>query len=229
MSENLIKKEIKNNVPVKNAFISVYNKAYLLNLIEGLLNYCPDITIYSSDGTYKAIANLLNPQKIQKHLKQVSEYTGQPETEGGLVKTLHHKLFLGYLTDTTLTSHQEDLKRENAVPIDLVVVNLYPFQDVISQKDCALELARKNIDVGGPSALRAGAKNFLRVMTLTEPTSYKQFIDSLRINKGATTLRQRIDATKKTFGMLSRYDGAISHYIENLDIRKALECYDIIK
>ncbi len=198
MSENQENKEIKKNVPIKNAFISVYNKAYLLNLIEGLLNYCPDITIYSGDETtYKAIANLLSSHKIQKHLKDA------------------------YSADSNFTPDN--------IPIDLVVVNLYPFQDVISQKDCTLELARKNIDVGGSSALRTGAKNFPHVMTLTEPTSYKQFINSLRFNKGATKLKQRIDATKKTFYMLSRYDGAISSYIENLDIGKALECYDIIE
>lgn len=198
MDENKKNKtEVQKNVPIKNAFISVYDKAYLPNLVEGLLNYCPDITIYSGDETtYKAIANLLSSHKIQKHLKDA------------------------YSADSNFTSDN--------IPIDLVVVNLYPFQSVISQKDCALELARTNIDIDGPSALRVGAKNFPHVMTLTEPASYKQFIDSLRINKGATTLRQRIDATKKTFHMLSRYDGAISNYIENLDIGKALECYNII-
>jgi phosphoribosylaminoimidazolecarboxamide formyltransferase/IMP cyclohydrolase len=221
--------KIDNLVPIKTALISVYDKSGLDVLILALITRCPGIKIISSGGTYSAIKQMLSEEAAAAHLVEVSEYTGQPETEGGLVKTLHHKLFLGYLTETYCPAHQEDLKRENARPVDLVVINLYPFQEVVAKKP-KFEDARGNIDVGGPSALRAAAKNFHRVMTLTDPYSYNPFIQQLEFfKKGRTDLRQRFIAACLTFRALSEYDTAIYNYLRETMPSTVEESYEIIK
>jgi phosphoribosylaminoimidazolecarboxamide formyltransferase / IMP cyclohydrolase len=222
-------KKIDNLVPVKNVMISVTDKSYLDVLVVGIIESCPGVIIYSSGGTYKAIAGILGPEKAQFHLREVSQYTGQAETEGGLVKTLHHKLFLGYLTETHCTSHQEDLRREDAVQIDLLVINLYPFAKTVEGDGVTIEDARGNIDVGGPSALRAAAKNWHRVATLPLASldDYQHFLKKLRANKGCTDLRDRFSGWKKTFSVLSSYDSDIYEYLVKkanfLDIEKVYE------
>lgn len=206
-------KKVSNFVPIKNVIISVFDKTGLDILVSGLIKNCPEVMIYSTGGTFKAIKEILQPVEAEKHLKEVSEYTGQPETEGGLVKTLHHKLFLGYLTETYSDAHQEDMRREGAVPIDLVVMNLYPFREVVKSYEVTIEEARGNIDVGGPSTLRAAAKNWHRVMTLSSPKWYQGFIESLEINHGKTDARRRFDSWINTFRVLSDYDAEISLYL----------------
>jgi len=217
--------KIDNLVPVKHVMISVSDKSYLSILVQGLLNNCPDVIIYSSGGTFKEIKEIIGEKQANLHLMEVSEYTRLPETEGGLVKTLHHKLFLGYLTETYCEAHQKDLERENAVPIDLVVINLYPFKEVVKKDGATIEDARGNIDVGGPSALRAAAKNWHRVMTLTNPNDYFDFLQMLQ--NGCTCLYSRYQAFKKTFLALSSYDFAIYDYFEDIKPEIIKETYEI--
>lgn len=213
---------------IKTAFISVYDKTGLDTLVMTLVSNFPDIKIISTGGTYSIIKKMLGEDRAAVNLAEVSEYTGQPEAEGGLVKSLHHKLFLGYLTETYCEAHQADLKRENAVPIDLVVINLYPFQKVVAG-DPKFEDARGNIDVGGPSALRAAAKNFLRVMTLTSPEDYDLFSHELLFLLGKTSLLQRFRAARKTFKMLGEYDTAIAKYFAQAQYVDSVEkCYEIV-
>ncbi len=222
-------KKVSNLVPIKNVIISVFDKTRLDTLVSGLIKNCPEVMIYSTGGTFKAIKEILEPGDAEKHLKEVSEYTGQPETEGGLVKTLHHKLFLGYLTETYCEAHQEDMKREGAVPIDLVVMNLYPFKDVVKSSDVTIEEARGNIDVGGPSTLRAAAKNWHRVMTLASPKWYAGFIESLEINHGKTDAYRRFIGWKRTFRVLADYDAEIRTYLETRALfADALTSYEFI-
>jgi len=221
-------KKVKNWVEIKNVFISVSNKEGLDILIPGLIKNCPDVTIYSTGGTYKAIKKLLSPEVSSKQLVEVSDYTGLPETEGGLVKSLHHKLFLGYLTETYSEAHQRDLEREKAVPIDLAVVNLYPFEKVVKQ-GASVEEARGNIDVGGPSALRAVGKNWHRVMGLADPHWYKWFLILLEENGGKTDLYSRFSSWKLTFKVLSDYDKAISDYLSGfLSFTEVKDIYEIV-
>jgi phosphoribosylaminoimidazolecarboxamide formyltransferase/IMP cyclohydrolase len=208
-------KKVNGLVPIKNVIISVFDKTGLDILVPGLIKNCPDVMIYSTGGTFKAIKEILGPKDAKKHLKEVSEYTQQPETEGGLVKTLHHKLFLGYLTETYCEAHQEDMKRENAVPIDLVVMNLYPFAEVIKRPGVTIEEARGNIDVGGPSTLRAAVKNWHRVMTLPKSDWYPEFLKSLEINGGKTDPHMRFLSLYKTFHVLSSYDTEIFKYFSS--------------
>ncbi|MFA5000218.1 MAG: hypothetical protein WC545_02570 [Patescibacteria group bacterium] len=220
--------KIDDLVPIKNVVISVSDKRNLDVLAIGLLKYCPGVKIYASGGTHEALKALISPAGAEQYLCEISEYTGQPETEGGLVKTLHHKLFLGYLTETYCSAHQNDLAREKATPIDLVVINLYPFKKTIAKPETTFEDARGNIDVGGPSALRAAAKNFLRVMTCVNPEDYNSLADELEMFSGFISLNSRIHAAKRTFKMLSEYDSAIAKYLGEANICDIMNEYDIV-
>lgn len=220
--------KIDDLVPIKHVMISLYYKYNLDILIHGLLNNCPGVKIYASGNTYKTIFNRLDLQSANHRLVEISNYTGQPETEGGLVKTLHHKLFLGYLTETYCEAHQKDLQREDAIPIDLVVINFYPFEGIINKPDTNFEEARGNIDIGGPSALRAAAKNCLRVMTLSNPEDYEGFVQALANQKGQTTLLQRTVASVNSFRLTYNYDQAIYNYLSTLDtFGEVRKCYTV--
>jgi len=219
--------KIDNLVPVQNAVITVFDKSGLDVLVSGLISICPDIKIYSTGGTYKKIVEILG-DNAKKYIQEVSKYTGLPETEGGLVKTLHHKLFLGYLTEKYSEAHQRDLEREDAVPIDLFIGNLYPFDQVIAREDIDIEDARMNIDVGGPSALRAAAKNWHRVATLVEPNNYAILLDELKVNHGSTRVQTRFELHKKVFRHLADYDTAIADFIEPIPFKEAKKPYIIL-
>ena len=143
-------KKVQNLIPVKHAFITLFNKTQSDMLAEGLFEICPGLIIFSSGGTYLYLKKHFDGKKEESQLVDVSIYTGMPETDGGLVKTLHHKMFLGYLTETFSELHQADLEREKAVAIDLVIVDLYPFSKVVSNLESTIEQCRGNIDVGGP-------------------------------------------------------------------------------
>jgi len=214
-------------VPVKNAVITVFDKSRLDILVPGLINTCPDIKIYSTGGTYKKIVEFLG-DNAEKYIQEVSKYTGLPETEGGLVKTLHHKLFLGYLTEKYSTAHQRDLERENAVPIDLFVGNLYPFKQVIASENVDIEDARMNIDIGGPSALRAVAKNWHRVATLIDPNDYLMLLNEIKENKGSTTPQTRFELHKKVFRHTGNYDMAIADFVDPIPFEEAKKSYTIL-
>ena len=159
-------------VRIQRVLVSVSDKSGLETLIPALININPDIQFYSTGGTYNRIAQILGLMRQLQHLTRVADYTGQPETQGGLVKTLDFKIYLGLLTETYNSSHQADLTRTGALPIDMVVVNLYPFQETIAQQGVTLEHARANIDIGGPCMLRAAAKNYLRVVPVVNPADY---------------------------------------------------------
>jgi len=203
-------------VSIRTAVVSVFDKSNLDKLIPGLLKNCPSIRIYSSGGTAKHIRSLLG-EAADDVLFDVSSYTGMPETEGGLVKTLHHKLFLGYLTETYCEAHQQDLKREDALPIDLVVCNLYPFEEVVAMSGTNLEDARGHIDVGGPSMVRAAAKNFLRVATVVDPEDYDGLIQELEAEDGALALGTRFKLSAKAFDLLARYNRAIADFFAGIE------------
>jgi len=219
--------KIDETVMINNVFISVTDRTELDLLVLGIIDICPGVTFYASSGTYQFLTGILGPAETARHLIEVSKYTGQPETEGGLVKTLDFKLFLSYLTETYCEAHQNDLKRTGAVPIDLVVVNLYHFQDAVTSVGADFETARGNIDVGGPSALRAAVKNFLRVMTLTDPGDYSEFIRGLTFNKGFVLFGDRFKAALKTMELLKNDTVAITNYLEGMrhKIDQVAGCY----
>jgi phosphoribosylaminoimidazolecarboxamide formyltransferase / IMP cyclohydrolase len=174
MSINIVKK-IDNLTKVKHVLVSVSDKNGLEGFIPQLLKINPDVKIFSTGGTFARLENILGDISNQC-LKQVSMYTGQPETQGGLVKTLDFKIYLGLLTETYNDYHQQDLIRTSAVSIDMVIVNLYPFAATIAKPGVSVEEARGNIDIGGPCMIRAAAKNFLRVASVVDPSDYKTII-----------------------------------------------------
>ena len=146
-----IVQDIDNRVPVRHVLISVSDKTGLDAFVPALLAACPGVTLYSTGGTYNAIRSLLKPGQ-EGQLVAVSDYTGQPEMQGGLVKTLDFKIYLGILSETYNDAHQADIRRLNAVPIDMVVVNLYPFKNTVALP--GVTLRRRTTSAWRPSPIR---------------------------------------------------------------------------
>lgn len=210
MTINIVEK-VDDLVKINRVLISVSDKSGLEAFIPALTGLNPEIQIFSTGGTFQKIKDILGPDT--RRLVQVSDYTGQPETQGGLVKTLDFKIYLGLLTETYNVSHQADLARTSAVPIDMVVVNLYPFQETVAGKGVTVEDARGNIDIGGPCMIRASAKNFLRVVSVVTPADYGMIIDDMAQNGGCLTLRQRFALAQKAYAHTAEYDRAIAEYL----------------
>ncbi len=222
MAKNIVDK-IDELVKIENVLISVSDKAGLETFIPELIAVNPDIRILSTGGTFSKISEILG-EKAGKNLVQVAEYTGQPETQGGLVKTLDFKIYLGILTETYNESHQGDLKRTDALKLDMVIVNLYPFKETIS-KDVTPEEARSNIDIGGPTMVRASAKNFLRVASVVNPEDYPLIIEKMKASDGSLPLEVRFDLAKKAFEHTAVYDRTISDYLASQKFETISNCY----
>ena len=223
MSINVVEK-IDDLVKVRHVLVSVSDKSGLDELIPQLVAINPDMQIFSTGGTYGRIKEILGP-KAESCLTQVSDYTGQPETRGGLVKTLDFKIYLGLLTETYNDAHQADLQRTHSVPIDMVVVNLYPFKETISQQGVTVEQARGNIDIGGPCMIRASAKNFIRVASVVDPSSYETIVSELRANNGAITLELRYKLARKAFEHTAVYDRTIADFLVVRALDDVIGCY----
>lgn len=227
MSINTVEK-IDDFVPVKHVLISVSDKSSLDKFIPALLQSNPRVMIYSTGGTYAVIEKILG-SKAKKRLIQVSDYTGQPEMQGGLVKTLDFKIYLGLLSETYNPAHKADLKRTGGVAFDMVVVNLYPFTATIAQKDVTAEAARGNIDIGGPCMVRASAKNFIRVASVVDPRDYLKINKELQENKGRLSLVLRYTLAKKAFAHTAKYDAAIADFLAKTTPAKIRKCYSLAK
>ncbi len=219
---------IDDRVALRHALISVSDKNGLDDLVNGLLRVAPDVRMFSTGGTYAAIARLLDGRPQASNLINVSDYTGQPEMQGGLVKTLDFKIYLGLLSETHNAAHQADLARTGAVPIDLVAVNLYPFEKTVSDSEATLEMARANIDIGGPCMIRAAAKNFLRVVALTDPADIPELLRELEAHDGATTAECRFRFARKAFAHTAAYDRTISEYVAGCDWAQAGNVYRFV-
>ena len=211
-------------IRVKHILVSVSDKQGLDDFIPELLKINPGIKIFSTGGTYGKIKDILGADAASC-LTQISDYTGQPETQGGLVKTLDFKIYLGLLTETYNEYHQNDLKRTDAVPIDMVVVNLYPFKETIAKQDITVEQARGNIDIGGPCMIRAAAKNFIRVAPVVDPVDYEMIISELTTNNGSTSLKLRFGLAQKAFKHTALYDRTISDFLSSRKFEDVTKCY----
>jgi len=225
MSINIVEK-IDDLVNVQHVLLSVSDKTGLDKFIPGLVGLNPEIKIFSTGGTFNAIREILG-EAADRHLTQVSEYTGQPETQGGLVKTLDFKIYLGLLTETYNDAHQADLKRTAGVPIDMVVVNLYPFKETISKAGVTVEQARGNIDIGGPCMIRASAKNFIRVASVVDPSDYEIIVSDMKENSGSLSLDKRFQLAQKAFEHTATYDRTIADFLKARVSDDAKGCYSI--
>jgi len=218
MSLNIVT-EIDGRVPVRNVLMSVSDKTGLETFVPALVKACPGVKIYSTGGTYVKVKEILEKvktegqgQDVENTLVAVSDYTGQPEMQGGLVKTLDFKIYLGLLSEKYNDAHQADLKRLSALPIDMVVVNLYPFQATVAKAGVTPEMARTNIDIGGPCMVRASAKNYLRVASVTDPLDYGNLANELAAHGGTLGLDTRFKLMKKAFAHTAQYDAAIAQF-----------------
>jgi phosphoribosylaminoimidazolecarboxamide formyltransferase / IMP cyclohydrolase len=188
------------------ALLSVSDKTGLIEFARQLVEKF-DFEIVSSGGTAQA----LKAEGIP--VMKVAEYTGAPEILGGRVKTLHPKIHGGILARRDMPEHLADLEQHQIRPIDLVVVNLYPFAATISKPGVSLAEAIEQIDIGGPAMLRASAKNFANLTVLSNPDRYADYLAELTNNHGQASIKFRQARALETFQHTAAYDTAISGYL----------------
>jgi len=192
---------------IKKALISVSDKKKLKTLLKVLAKY--KIELISSGGTYKEI------KKLKFKCLEVSEYTGSPEILDGRVKTLHPKIHAGILSKRNNRSHSKDLKNNNFEEIDLVIVNFYPFEKTLKQTNNHLKII-ENIDVGGPTMVRAAAKNYNDVIVITSSDQYNELINEIEKNKGSTSIEFREKMSLEAFSETAYYDAVITNYLNKI-------------
>jgi phosphoribosylaminoimidazolecarboxamide formyltransferase/IMP cyclohydrolase len=220
---NVVEK-IDDLVKVRHVLASVFDKRGLEGFIPELLRINPEIKLFSTGGTYTKIKEIIG-DAAESCLTQVSDYTGQPETQGGLVKTLDFKIYLGLLTEKYNDAHNDDIMRTGSVHIDMVIGNLYPFKDTISKPDVTVEAARGNIDIGGPCMIRASAKNYIRVASVVDPSDYGEIISEMEANKGSIPLGLRFRLAQKAFEYTAVYDRTIAEFLGSSAFEDVQGCY----
>ncbi|MCW5315101.1 bifunctional phosphoribosylaminoimidazolecarboxamide formyltransferase/IMP cyclohydrolase [Nostoc sp. KVJ3] len=188
------------------ALLSVSNKTGLIDLARSLVEEF-DFDLISSGGTAQALKEAGLP------VTKVADYTGSPEILGGRVKTLHPRIHGGILARRDVPQDITDLENNQIRPIDLVVVNLYPFEETIAKPGVTLSQAVEQIDIGGPAMLRASSKNFAHLAVLCDPAQYDEYLQELRQNNGKASLEFRQKAALKGFSHTASYDQAIASYL----------------
>jgi len=189
---------------IKRALISVSDKTGVIEMAKALEALGAEIL--STGGTAKALRD------AGVKVTDVAAYTGSPEILDGRVKTLHPKIHGGLLGRRSLPAHIEQMTQHGIGPIDVVVVNLYPFEATIAKPDCRFEDAIENIDIGGPSMLRSAAKNHEDVLVVVDPSDYSRVLDAVKGNMVTQALRREL--AMKVFQHTARYDGLIAGYLE---------------
>ncbi len=190
---------------IGRALISVSDKTGLLDFAKALAGF--GVEILSTGGT----AKLLRDAGLT--VVQVSDYTGQPEIMDGRVKTLHPKIHAGLLALRDNPDHQKQAAAQGFGPIDMVVVNLYPFEATIAKPDATFAEAVENIDIGGPAMVRSAAKNHASVTVIVDPGDYPRVVEEMRSGGGAVSPSTNRTLAKKVFRLTSHYDGAIADYL----------------
>lgn len=195
----------------KQALLSVSDKRGVVDFARQLdaLGY----HLLSTGGTAKLIA------QAGIAVQEVADYTGFPEMLDGRVKTLNPKIHAGLLARRPDAQHMQALKDHNIDPIDIVVVNLYPFEATIAKADCTFEDAIENIDIGGPTMIRAAAKNHESVAVVVDPDDYEGIIEEIKAN-GEVSAQTRLTLAKKVFAHTAKYDGMIANYLTSLNEEK---------
>jgi len=193
---------------IKQALISVSDKTGVLDFARTLS--AMGVNILSTGGTAKLLAD--NGVKVT----EVADYTGFPEMLDGRVKTLHPKVHGGILARRDFPEHVAALAQHAIPTIDMVVVNLYPFQQTVAKEQCTLEDAIENIDIGGPAMLRSAAKNHKDVIVICDPADYAKVLAELKVGNGEATYETKFALAKKVFAHTAQYDGAITNYFTSL-------------
>jgi len=190
---------------IRRALISVSDKTGVLDFARAL--HSLGVEILSTGGTAKLLAGNGVP------VVEVSDYTGFPEMLDGRVKTLHPKIHGGILGRRDLDSHIRTMKQHGIPPIDLVVVNLYPFEETVARPGCSLAEAIENIDIGGPTLLRAAAKNYGAVTVIVDARDYTAVLDEMKQRQGSVSDDLRFRLATRAFEHTAAYDGAIANYL----------------
>lgn len=193
---------------IQRALISVTDKTGMDDLGRALAEF--GVEILSTGGTARALA------QAGLKIKEVSDFTGFPEMLDGRVKTLHPKIHGGILGIRSRKEHLQSMQEHGIVPIDLVVVNLYAFEKTVAKTDCTLAEAIENIDIGGPTLLRAAAKNYPYVTVVVDPSDYKEIIAEMRASGGSVSEETNFRLAAKAFRLTHEYDGAITRYLETV-------------
>jgi phosphoribosylaminoimidazolecarboxamide formyltransferase/IMP cyclohydrolase len=191
--------------PVTQALLSVSDKTGLVDFARALAGL--GVRMLSTGGTAKTLADAGLP------VTEIGEYTGFPEMLDGRVKTLHPKVYAGILARRDLPAHAAALEMHGIPPIDLVVVNLYPFRETVAKAGCTLDEAVENIDIGGPAMVRAAAKNWQHVGVVVDPDDYPALLAELAANGNALSATTRFAFARKAFSHTASYDGAISNWL----------------
>ncbi len=190
---------------IKQALISVSDKTNIVDLARDLNSL--SINMVSTGGTYRLIKENGIP------ISTVEDYTGFSEILGGRVKTLHPSIHGGILAVKDNPSHMEELKTNNIKPIDMVIVNLYPFDEVTKKKNVSNSEIIENIDIGGVTLIRASAKNFKNVVIITNPDDYFRITKEIKIS-GAVSLESRFNLALKAYELTFKYDNNIYNYLK---------------
>lgn len=197
---------------IKRALLSVSDKTGLLDFAKGL--HSLNVQLISTGGTAKLLRDNALP------VTEVSDYTGSPEVLDGRLKTLHPKIHGGLLALRSNAEHMAALTKLGIETIDLVVVNLYPFEQTIASGRATLEEAIENIDIGGPTMLRAAAKNHQDVAVLVDPNDYPSVLSELKGLKGQLSERTTFKLAQKVFATTARYDAAIANYLTTYETKE---------
>jgi len=193
------------DVKIKTALISVSDKSGIIEFAKKLSKM--GVKIISTGGTAKKLS------EAGVDVVGIESVTGFPEMMDGRVKTLHPKIHGALLGLRDKKEHTDAMKKHNIEPIDLVCVNLYPFEQTIAKPGCTLEEAIENIDIGGPSMVRSAAKNHKYVTVVTQPDQYDKVVEQMQKNNGAVSEELRKDCARIVFGLTASYDAAISKYL----------------
>lgn len=205
---------------IKQALISVSDKTGIVDFAKNLKRF--GVKILSTGGT----ARLLTENGID--VTEVADYTGFPEMLDGRVKTLHPKVHGGLLGLRDNSAHVEKMSEHGIEPIDIVVVNLYPFEATIAKEGCKLEEAIENIDIGGPTMLRSAAKNYRDVTVIVDAGDYKRVTEEMESNSGSASYETNFYLAKKVYQHTARYDGAITNYLTSLNDEGRNEYPDVL-
>ena len=191
---------------IRRALISVTDKSGIQEFAKSLAQF--GVEILSTGGTARSLVQAGVP------IKEVSEHTGFPEMLDGRVKTLHPMIHGGILAMRSKKEHMEATQSHGIVPIDAVVVNLYAFEKTVANPDSTLADAIENIDIGGPTLLRAAAKNYPDVTVIVDPADYEVVLDEMRRSGGSVSETTNFRLAVKVFRATHEYDGAIARYLE---------------
>ena len=194
---------------IRRALISVFDKSDLLDLVQTLAQNGVEFLSTGRTASYLAESGF--------QVREVSDYTGFPEILDGRVKTLHPKIYGGLLAVRDNAEHVAQTSAHDIDSIDLIVSNLYPFETTVQREGAELAEAIENIDIGGPTLIRAAAKNYQDVAVVTDPAQYPNIIDEIQENGGSLSSETRFGLAKVAFQHITRYDAAISHYLTALD------------